>query len=731
MIRTPGRPMRSVAGQLLKIIFGLYFIIAVIVTAVQLTAEYYHARDSVLKEMRKLPATFGPGLSSALWTYNDKLLKSMLMGMCEIHIVAGVNILDARGAVVRSVGSVPGENGEILLFDKNGDRAPDVHGKNAFSQLLGHEFPITHADFDGSVHKIGTGVVYSDTGIIIDRVKYGFFLILINSVIKTLGLWFIFLFFVRRILGKPLGRLADAVAEVSLENLAGHEIDVPTRGNNELSVLKDAFNAMIAKLNHQVAAIRKARDDLEQKVEERTGELVKSNARLARAREAADAANQAKSVFLANMSHELRTPLNAILGFSQLLGYGENLNAEQKENLGSIRRGGEHLLTLINQVLDLSKIEAGRATLDETNFDLKKLLDDAEKMFRLTARGKTIELRFDRAPDAPRCVRTDKIKLQQVLLNLLNNAMKFTEKGRVSVRVKKTPGAPQTRSAGDSPAPSQGPSQGSSPASSQGSSQRSFPAPSQGSSPASSQGSSPAPSEGSSPGPFPEVCSLTFEIEDTGPGVAPDELRDLFDAFVQTRAGRESRVGTGLGLAISRKFIQMMGGEITVESEVGRGTTFTFHIRVGVVDANDVETDAPPPRRVIGLAPGQPRYRILIVDDKEENRDILGRLLRPVGFELREAENGRDAIDAWASWRPHLIWMDIRMPDMDGIEATRRIRRRQKEDANKTVESADSRAAPEVKIIAVTAGVFEEERAASMASGCDDFLPKPFHDAEA
>ncbi|MDM8554271.1 PAS domain S-box protein [Desulfococcaceae bacterium HSG7] len=446
------------------------------------------------------------------------------------------------------------------------------------------------------------------------------------------------------------------------------------------------FSAAPAIKNGEVVGITGVTQDI---TEKKKAELA-----LKKAKEAAEAANRAKSAFLANMSHELRTPLNAILGFAQLLGHATNFNSEQHEHLGTIRRSGDHLLALINQVLDLSKIEAGRATLNVTNFDLCDLSDEMEEMFRLRAKNKELELLFERASDTPRYIRADKIKLRQILINILNNAMKFTETGGITVRVDaaETGFLQKTR----------------------------FPQPQ-------------------------EVAYryLRFEISDTGPGIAPDELDKLFEAFVQTRTGRESHKGTGLGLAISKRFVMLMGGDIKAESEAGLGTTFTFQIPVGMADASAIETGKPD-RKIIALEPNQPRYRMLIADDVKTNRLIIINLLNPFDFELREAADGQEAVEIWKEWRPHLIWMDIRMPVMDGMEATKRIRNSELRMRNgelrmrnRKAEKADSNSIPDSefqsrnsKIIAVTASVFKDDKVAVMASGCDDFIRKPFHESD-
>jgi signal transduction histidine kinase/DNA-binding NarL/FixJ family response regulator len=383
--------------------------------------------------------------------------------------------------------------------------------------------------------------------------------------------------------------------------------------------------------------------------------------------EAEAAANQAKSAFLANMSHELRSPLNAMLGFTRLLIRDPRLYDDGRDDLNVVLKSGEHLYTLINQVLDLSKIESGHTTLNEVDFDLYELLDELSDMFTVAARQKGLILRVENGPNVPRHVRTDAVKLRQVLINLVNNAIKFTERGGVTVRVER---------------PAESEEQGG-------------------------------------------VARLSFAVRDTGVGIAAEEQGKLGEAFVQAQAGRQAREGTGLGLALSRGFVQLMGGELRLASEPGKGTTLDFTLPMGLGEAQQEAQRHAPARRVVGLRAGQPRYRILVVDDRAEGRQLLSRLLVPLGMEVGEAGNGEEALVQWEAWHPQLIFMDMRMPVMDGREATRRLR------ALEGRQGGQNESRPEhTAIVALTASTFLEEREAILADGCDDFLSKPFNEEE-
>ncbi|MEM9542937.1 MAG: response regulator [Cyanobacteria bacterium P01_E01_bin.42] len=461
------------------------------------------------------------------------------------------------------------------------------------------------------------------------------------------------------------------------------------------------------------------------------------NEELIRAKETADAANKAKSTFIANMSHELRSPLNAILGFSQLMNRSQEISQSDRENISIINRSGEHLLTLINNILDLSKIEAGKTFVQPVNFDLYSLLDDIEDMFILQTENKGLALIFEREENLPQYVCTDLVKLRQVLINLLGNAIKFTPKGFIAVRTNQLPvtsdATPRRRKtqgnahqdSHQSPVISQQQTSGATPrrrkrydpASAQDASgQTPRRRKTQGNAdqerervPRQTQGNAHQDTNNK------QQTTIHFEIEDTGMGIASEERDRLFEAFTQTQSGEDIQEGTGLGLLISRRFIRLMGGDITVRSTLGRGSTFSFDIQVDLAPTASVSQKTSK-HRVIALADRQREYRILVVDDRSSNRILLIKLLQPLGFKVKEAENGKRALEIWETWEPHLIWMDMRMPVMDGYEATKYIKRTIK--GNATV------------VIALTASALEEEKAIVLSAGCDDFVRKPFREEE-
>ncbi len=393
-------------------------------------------------------------------------------------------------------------------------------------------------------------------------------------------------------------------------------------------------------------ALRQARDELEERVRERTAEL-------ALAKDEAESANRARNAFLANMTHELRTPMNAILGFTRILADDPLIPPDQKETLRIIKKSAEDLLKMITKILDTTKTETDRVIMEPASFDLRRLVREVDEIMRVQAEYKGLDFSVKSHPDLPFFVKADRNKLREILLNLLSNAVKFTRTGEVSLKV--TPLADAFRS---------------------------FP-----------------------PG-------LKFWVSDSGPGIAPEHLDRVFEPFFQVSNDYESIEGSGLGLSICRKFVSLMGGEIGVESEVGKGAVFGFTVPVEPADDSPAGK-VPERKRVTGIAPGQTPPGILVAEDDENNRLLLVRILRTAGFATREAKNGLEAVEQCETWKPGMVLMNTKMPVMDGYEAARIIK--------------GGRFGVD-KIIAVTAGVLEEKIEKIRASGFDDYIAKPFHE---
>ncbi|MCU7858517.1 MAG: response regulator [Candidatus Thiodiazotropha sp. (ex Lucinoma kastoroae)] len=460
----------------------------------------------------------------------------------------------------------------------------------------------------------------------------------------------------------PINALEESVKDFSEENLS---LNAPVLSTDEVGTLAVAFNKMAVQLNERFSQVKSQIKEIQQEVEQRKAaqnSLQKLNEELDNrveerteelqiAKKKAETVNQAKSLFLANMSHELRTPLNAILGFSQMMAGDKDLNSQQKGNLEIINRSGHHLLQLINDVLDMSKIESGKTRLDIDVVDLGALIHDTFDMMRIRAEQKGLQLQLDKVSDFPRFVHADGPKIRQILINLLSNAIKFTDSGSVTLYLESK--------SGDS-----------------------------------------------------DRITLYGKVMDTGRGIDRQDLESIFHPFEQLVDATEQK-GTGLGLSITRQFVELMGGEITGASKAKEGSTFSFHIVVTSVSPEEISTVIEREKlQVIGLEESEQKRRILVVEDQLDSQLLARQILERVGFQVQIVEDGEKAIQAFQAWRPHFIWMDWRMPRMDGREATRRIR-----------ELPGGR---EVKIAVLTASALNQQKSEVMKSEVDDYVSKPY-----
>jgi len=632
---------RRFSFALIGVVTLTLFGFAVIIITINLS----RANSDLALQLDNTLALVEKSLAEPVWNFDHNTVNRIAEALFLDESVMYVQIFDGTRVFSKKI-RPPFEDKDISYFQEN-------------EQFIVKSSPIYRNERD-----VGTILLVLSRDKFKEALTLNILSIIALTILIIIAISLTSLFITRRYISHPLSELqlsAATIANGDLDVTIGiHSKDEIGSLAHDLNIMRDAIKRLFEALRNSNRKLEDANQMLEQRVEERTEELEKAMQTAQEARVVAEAANHSKSTFLANMSHELRTPLNAILGFSQLMDRDPELTAQQREWLKVIEHSGEHLLTLINDVLDMSKIEAGQTRLNEERFDLYRLLDGLREMFDLRAKDKGLALSIIRSSNVPRYVHTDAGKLRQVLINLLGNAIKFTQKGAVMLRVKgeRLPDFEIKN---------------------------------------------------------PSKLVLHCAVEDTGLGIAPDEMNILFDAFSQTSAGQQSQEGTGLGLPISKEFVRLMGGEISVSSQMGKGSEFRFHIEVRSVDEIDIKTEGPG-RRVVGLAPNQPAYRILVVEDQVESRMLMVNLLRSLSLDVQEAENGQEGIAVWQSWRPHLIWMDMHMPVMDGYEATRKIK--------------ETELGKETVVVAVTASAFEEDRQRIMEMGCDGFVRKPFREAE-
>ena len=631
---------RPLALRLTLFITAIIVLVLFFVTILTIRRERESFRLELQQQALLLLQTITASSADSLYTLDADYLSDLMRDLGQADVVLFGRIYDADGRIIADA-----VDSDILFNVK-----PDPFGQQIVQSdgpifvwqsdyLMAARPVILGSQVIGGV-SIGLPTAPLEAKITAVRnqgIGIAFISVLIGLVMALL---------LSRSITNPLQQMINATERVSEGDLS-YRVDIQT--GDELSLLGEHFNQMTSRLDQTL-------QQMEAEIEERR----RAEVELQSAKEAAEAANRAKSAFLANMSHELRTPLNAILGFSKLTARKYPTTPEAKKNMDTIYRSGQHLLTLINQILDMSKIEAGRMQLNEQTFALYSLLEEMEGLFRLPAQEKQLNFIIETEPDVPEKVCADEMKLRQVLINLLGNAFKFTEEGFVRLRIWY-----DRNTAGEDKA----------------------------------------------------GYNLYFAVQDSGPGIQEDEMELLFEAFTRAAAGRESGQGSGLGLALSRQFVQLMGGDITVRNvadESGHGAIFEFYIRVEPVTAVSPATSTLP--KIIGLNGEQPEYRILIVDDRRENRRLLADFLRPLGFSIKEGQDGAESLALWEMWQPDAILMDMQMPEMDGYEATRRIK-----------ESSNGK---QPVIIAMTPSAFADEREEILAAGCDDLIRKPIRNQD-
>jgi signal transduction histidine kinase/ActR/RegA family two-component response regulator len=617
-------PRRRLGPRLLAAIVLASTCLALVATGIQLYLDYTRDVNELDEQFHRIEGAYVASIANSLWSLDKSQIQLQLGGLARLRDVSFARVQGQVGEHFEVGGPAPA-HASVRQYELRAPTAPH--------------------------RPIGTLTVGVDLEKVYQRLAARALVILVTQTVKTFLIALLILFIVRQWVTRRLERMA-----AHARALGTHTLDQPLRLDERAVVAPDELDAVAHALNETSGRLwaelarrteaerelRRHRDDLERLVTERTAELQE-------AKERAESASQAKSDFLSRMSHELRSPLTAILGYAQLLKLGDPAGAgRDPAAIEAIRAGGEHLLGLILDLLDLAKIEAGKVELVPEPVDVTALVNAVADIMRVEAQAKDLPLEVEATRDVPAPLLVDGKRLRQVLLNLLANAVKFTGRGRVVLRLHRLAWPADDHTS----------------------------------------------------------VRLRFEVSDTGPGIAASDAGRIFEPFEQAGDAPRRQGGTGLGLPISQQLVRLMGGELRVDSEPGQGSRFHFELVLPMAEA----PAASPWPDVAGYE--GPRRRLLVVDDLALNRQFLGALLRPLGFEVEEAADGEQALARLAEpAMPDLVLMDMSMPGLSGTEATRRLR---------ALPGGEK-----LPVIALTAQSSKVSKDTALASGASAFLSKP------